>query len=110
MMLSYYIAYIYHYALSPKVYIIKLNNAYKMKVEGVSESIFVIRTIGEETYIEKISEDGFIIVLIDGSIYEVLLTEEIKTMLWLPAQKVIKTNIVLLNINKLELVYVRQIK
>ena len=36
-------AYTYHYAYRPKVYIIKTRGAYKMKVEGVSETIFVKR-------------------------------------------------------------------
>ena len=34
-------AYTYHYAFRPTVYIIKVHNAYKMKVEGVSGTIFV---------------------------------------------------------------------
>lgn len=35
--------YTYHFAFRPKVFIIKTNGAYKMKVEGVSDTIFVRR-------------------------------------------------------------------
>lgn len=36
-------AYTYHYAYRPKVLILKVNNSYKMKVEGVDQMIFVKR-------------------------------------------------------------------
>jgi len=35
--------YTYLYAFRPKVYLIKVHNAYKMKVEDVSDTIFVKR-------------------------------------------------------------------
>ncbi len=54
----------------------------------------------KETFIIDVSSDGSIVKLADGSIYEVDVIGQIKTMLWLPSQKVMKQPGGLLNINK----------
>lgn len=53
-----------------------------------------------ETFITDVSSDGTVVRLADGSIYEIDTLSQIKTMLWLPAQKVLKQQNGLLNLDK----------
>lgn len=53
-----------------------------------------------ETFITDVSSDGSVVKLTDGSIYEIDALGQIKTMLWLPTQKVLKQADGLLNLNK----------
>lgn len=46
-------AYTYHYALRPKVFIIKTHGAYKMKVDGVDGTVFVKRVDPEVVLCDK---------------------------------------------------------
>lgn len=55
---------------------------------------------GTETYIVSVSSNGAIVKLGDGSIYEVDIVGQIKTMLWLPAQRVLRQSNSLLHLNK----------
>lgn len=64
----------------------------------------------KETFIIDVSSDGSIVKLGDGSIYEVNAIEQIKTMLWLPAQRVFRQGDGLLNLVKGQKVKANQIK
>lgn len=55
---------------------------------------------GSETFITHVSSDGSIVQLADGSIYEVDVIGQIKTMLWLPAQRVLRQSDGLLHLGK----------
>jgi len=55
---------------------------------------------GKETFIVSVSSDCSIVKLGDGSIYEVDVIGQIKTMLWLPAQKVLRQKDGLLHLGK----------
>ncbi len=53
-----------------------------------------------ETFITDVSSDGSLVKLADGSIYEVDGIGQIKTILWLPPQKILKQPDGLLNLDK----------
>ena len=52
----------------------------------------------EEISVVSVSSDGSIVNLADGSVYEVDVMEQIKTMLWLPSQRVLRQPDGLLNL------------
>ncbi len=54
----------------------------------------------EETWIVSVSSDGSIVKLADGSVYEVDAVGQVKTMLWLPTQRVVRQADGLLNLQK----------
>ena len=63
-----------------------------------------------ESTIDKVSEDGSVVFLSDGSIYEVDSLDRIKTILWLPIQTIHKTATGLINVNKAESVKAKLIQ
>jgi hypothetical protein len=65
---------------------------------------------GTETFITGVSSDGSIVKLGDGSVYEIDVIGQIKTMLWLPAQRVLKQSDGLLHIDKGQKVRAMQLK
>jgi hypothetical protein len=68
---------------------------------GIAKSL---PSIGTETFIIYVSADGSVAKLADGSIWEVDVLGRIKSMLWLPTQKVLRQSGGLLNLTKGETV------
>lgn len=95
-------AYQYHYAYRPNVLIYGSRGTFSMKVDGVTERVTVERLSGSlsEAFIREVSSDGSIIKLDDGSVHEVNAAGQVKAMLWLPAQKVLKLPQRLFNLGK----------
>lgn len=57
-------------------------------------------SVGIETFITQVSSNGAIVGMADGSIYQIDLIDQIKTMLWLPTQRVLVQGDGLLHLGK----------
>jgi len=99
--------YQYLYAYSPSVTICPGRG--KLIIGGKSLNVRLVsgspnqsssKRSASETSIAEVSNDGSIVRLSDGSIYDIDAVGQIKTMLWLPGQKVLKQTNKLLNVNK----------
>lgn len=66
------------------------------RIKTGSTSTFVEK----ETFITEVSSDGSIVQLADGSIYEIDIIGQIKTMLWLPTQRVLRLGDGLLHLGR----------